>query len=259
MCVVKFNSVNVPAEKMTLIAGSSVLGVDSSSMEWEAIELNNTDTIFQVSGIVGNRKSIGFSQVKFCLYLRRFPDYYVTLLIVPSIVLNVMATLTFLSPPEGGERISLTVSMILGLSVFQLLIADILPNTREDAPILGTYLTANFILAVCSIPFSLLTVNLIYDSDKSTMFQRFIFRVTRCVSKGFAISKTKQNSSRRAPIEKSAIKVVFSSDIAKDIATTDVQQAHQHQQEDSNMKQELELTETTPPERETTNAKSVRF
>lgn len=168
-CPLKFNSQNVPAEKVLLKAGVGILSGELSSSEWHAEAFNGTHRTFNEKNILSNRPLLPFSQVRFCLYLTRYSRYYVMLLIVPSTILNLMTLMTFFSPPDSGERISLSISMIVGLTVFQLLVADMLPATRgNDNPILGSYLTGNFILAVVAIPFSLFTANIIYNNPTKT-------------------------------------------------------------------------------------------
>ncbi|PIK39767.1 putative neuronal acetylcholine receptor subunit alpha-5 [Apostichopus japonicus] len=76
-----------------------------------------------------------------------------------------MAFMTFVAPPDSGERISLSVSMVLGLTVFQLLVADILPATNERSPILSAYLTTTFVLAGATVPFSLVNINIAYGDS----------------------------------------------------------------------------------------------
>lgn len=140
--------------------------------------MNGSQRIFNEIDVISNRPLLPFSQVRFCLHLTRYPRYYVILLIVPSTILNIMALMTFFSPPDGGERISLSISMILGLTVFQLLVADMLPVTREeDTPVLSVYLISNFLLAVLAIPFSLFTVNLVYSDITSSKRETLLHKI----------------------------------------------------------------------------------
>ena len=55
-------------------------------------------------------------------------------------------------PPECGEKVSLGVSILLGLTVFQLVVAGTLPETSFGGqPLLGTYLTMNFALVAITL------------------------------------------------------------------------------------------------------------
>ncbi|XP_071834774.1 uncharacterized protein [Apostichopus japonicus] len=171
VCQLKFNSGNIPAEKLLLKAGVAIMSPALSSSEWQVLAMNGTERIFYEDDVISNRPMLPYSQVRFCLYLKRHPRHYILLLIIPSTILNLMTIMTFLSPADSGERMSLSVSMILGLTVFQLLVADMLPVTEgRDNPILSNYLTGNFVLSVLAIPCSLYSVNVMcsYDNNVKT-------------------------------------------------------------------------------------------
>ncbi|XP_071835129.1 acetylcholine receptor subunit beta-type acr-2-like [Apostichopus japonicus] len=108
-----------------------------------------------------------------CLILERNPENYILTLMLPSTLLCIMAFATFIAPPDSGERISLGVSMVLGLTVFQLLVADILPSTNER-PILSSYLISTFVLACLAVPASLLNINIAYG-DRSILVLKYTF------------------------------------------------------------------------------------
>ncbi|PIK38393.1 putative neuronal acetylcholine receptor subunit beta-2-like isoform X2, partial [Apostichopus japonicus] len=173
VCQLKFNSGNIPAEKMLLKAGVAIMSPALSSSEWNVLAMNGTERIFYEDDVISNRPMLPYSQVRFCLYLKRHPRHYVLLLIIPSTILNLMTIMTFLSPADSGERMSLSVSMILGLTVFQLLVADMLPVTEgRDNPILSNYLTGNFVLSVLAIPCSLYSVNVMCSYDNNVKTRR---------------------------------------------------------------------------------------
>ncbi|KAJ8032192.1 Neuronal acetylcholine receptor subunit non-alpha-2 [Holothuria leucospilota] len=56
--------------------------------------------------------------------------------------------------------------MVLGLTVFQLLVADILPSARKQNPILSFYLIVALCLAGLTVPLSLLNIQIAYGDSK---------------------------------------------------------------------------------------------
>lgn len=62
---------------------------------------------------------------------------YVINLILPCCLISSMIFLGFILPPESGERIGLSITVLLAMTVFQQLTSEIMPS--YDFPILGQY------------------------------------------------------------------------------------------------------------------------
>ncbi|PIK45324.1 hypothetical protein BSL78_17825 [Apostichopus japonicus] len=62
--------------------------------------------------------------------------------------------------------------MVLGLTVFQLLVADILPPYGDQSPILSLYLSLNFGLTCLAMPISVLNIYIAYG-DRRLMFLKY--------------------------------------------------------------------------------------
>ncbi len=80
-----------------------------------------------------------YAYVGFQLTLKRKPVFYVLTLIVPSLVLSLLTVLVFMVPPEAGEKISLSISVLLSFTVFLIILSDSIPQTSVNVPILGKY------------------------------------------------------------------------------------------------------------------------
>ena len=52
-------------------------------------------------------------------------------------LLSVLILMVFCVPPEAGEKISAGISVLLAFTVFLLMLADNVPRTSLDVPILG--------------------------------------------------------------------------------------------------------------------------
>ena len=55
---------------------------------------------------------------------------------------SVLSLLSFFLPSEAGERITLVITNMLALTVFMLIVADILPATSEVVPLISVYFTS---------------------------------------------------------------------------------------------------------------------
>jgi len=76
-------------------------------------------------------------QVLFTLYLARRSTFYLMNIILPCTLLSVLMLLVFCVPPDAGEKISVGISVLLAFTVFLLMLADSVPRTSLDVPILG--------------------------------------------------------------------------------------------------------------------------
>lgn len=82
-----------------------------------------------------------FPDVTFTLHIRRRTIYYLYNVIIPSVMLSSLALLGFWLHPDGGEKVTLGLTVLLSLSVFILLIAENTPATSFYIPLLGKKLT----------------------------------------------------------------------------------------------------------------------
>lgn len=65
-------------------------------------------------------------------------------LIFPSLPFFSILALTLLSfflPPDSGERITLVITNLLAMTVFMLIVAEIMPATSEVVPLISIYYT----------------------------------------------------------------------------------------------------------------------
>lgn len=70
--------------------------------------------------------------------IRRRPLFYTVSLLLPSIFLMVMDIVGFYLPPDSGERVSFKITLLLGYSVFLIIVSDTLPATAIGTPLIGS-------------------------------------------------------------------------------------------------------------------------
>lgn len=71
--------------------------------------------------------------------IRRRPLFYAVNLLMPSIFLMVMDIVGFYLPPDSGERVSFKITLLLGYSVFLIIVSDTLPATAIGTPLIGDW------------------------------------------------------------------------------------------------------------------------
>lgn len=83
--------------------------------------------------------SIPLADVTIEMVIRRKPLFYVFNLITPCMIMLTMILLGFFLPPESGERITLSITVLLAMAVFLQLVAETLPRNSETIPLLGKF------------------------------------------------------------------------------------------------------------------------
>ena len=71
--------------------------------------------------------------------MKRKPTYYFLFIIVPLIVLYLLAMLSFAVPCESGEKISISITVLLSYTIFLIMIEDNLPKTSDYIPLMCKY------------------------------------------------------------------------------------------------------------------------
>jgi hypothetical protein len=74
-----------------------------------------------------------------------------------------MAMLSFCVPPETGEKVGLGITVLLSLTVFLLVVNDMLPPTVEF-PLIAIYFFSSFLLVTFTTSLSVFTLSLHYSA-----------------------------------------------------------------------------------------------
>lgn len=82
--------------------------------------LHNVNSFFKVQTL-----NIIMSNMFFCS--QRRPLFYMCNLLFPCFLISSVAVLGFLLPPTSGEKVSLQITVLLSLSVFQLITLELIP------------------------------------------------------------------------------------------------------------------------------------
>ena len=105
---------------------------------WFAVKWHDVKTAYVPPSLeLFINKYIHFSNFRFTIYLKRKPLFYLVNVILPCMMLGFMQLLTFLTPPEAGEKISLSITILLSFTVFVLMISEMMPTTSISVPLLG--------------------------------------------------------------------------------------------------------------------------
>ena len=77
-----------------------------------------------------------YPDITYTLLLKRRSSFYIFNLLLPCFLISFLAPLGFYLPADSGEKVSLGVTVLLALTVFQLMVAESMPPS-ESVPYIG--------------------------------------------------------------------------------------------------------------------------
>ncbi|KAK4288611.1 hypothetical protein Pmani_038368 [Petrolisthes manimaculis] len=118
-----------------------------------------------------------YPDITFNLTMRRKTLFYTVNLIIPCVGISFLTVLVFYLPSDSGEKVALCISILLSLTVFFLLLAEIIPPTSLAVPLLGKYLLFTMILVTLSICVTVGVLNVHFRSPSTHKMSPWVKRV----------------------------------------------------------------------------------
>uniref|UniRef100_A0A3B4TMP7 5-hydroxytryptamine receptor 3A-like n=1 Tax=Seriola dumerili TaxID=41447 RepID=A0A3B4TMP7_SERDU len=107
-----------------------------------------------------------YSEIQYSIILRRRPLLYVVNLLIPSCFLITLDLFSFLLPPQSVDRSSFKMTLILGYTVFLLIMNDLLPITGETTPLINVFFCISLALMVASLLETVFITNIQFSSSQ---------------------------------------------------------------------------------------------
>ncbi|XP_047139412.1 neuronal acetylcholine receptor subunit alpha-2 isoform X1 [Hydra vulgaris] len=147
-CPLKFGSWTYDQGRLNLINESNTATLEkySNNSEWyllSAKAVRNEEKYFCCPEL--------YPDVTFTIIIARRSLFYLCNLIFPMTIIGMLTMLSFLLPAESGERVSLAITLLLAMTVFMLVVADIIPATSDVIPLVGIYFSVSMIEMVIMI------------------------------------------------------------------------------------------------------------
>ena len=118
-----------------------------------------------------------YPDITFMITLRRKTLFYTVNLIIPCVGISFLTVLTFYLPSDSGEKVALCISILLSLTVFFLLLAELIPPTSLVVPLIGKYLLFTMILVTLSIVVTVVVLNIHFRSPLTHQMPPWVRRV----------------------------------------------------------------------------------
>jgi len=97
--------------------------------------------------------------IKCSVHLVRKPLFYTIYILLPTIAVTSMVISVFHLPNMGGEKITLSISVLLALTFFLNLVSGLTPRTSTDIPLVSKYLMFSMVLVSLSVICSVCIAN----------------------------------------------------------------------------------------------------
>lgn len=136
-----------------------------------------------------------YPYLQFTVTIRRKTLFYTINLILPIIAISTVTVLVFYLPSNSGEKITLSISILLALTVFFLLLSDISPPTSIVIPLIGKYLLFTMIMVTLSIFFTVYTLSIHYRSPATHKMSPWVRKIfTELLPKCLLMTRPKRKS-----------------------------------------------------------------
>uniref|UniRef100_A0A3P8RT00 5-hydroxytryptamine (serotonin) receptor 3A n=1 Tax=Amphiprion percula TaxID=161767 RepID=A0A3P8RT00_AMPPE len=145
-----------PALTFKEMSGNSKRYLEASG-EWELVDILGETSILQ----------FGIDEwdiITFWVVIKRRPVLYVVNLLIPSSFLMLIDILSFYLPPHSVDRASFKMTLILGYTVFLLIMNDLLPSTANGTPII-IYFSVCLALMVISLLETVIITNVLHHNS----------------------------------------------------------------------------------------------
>ncbi|KAK7492530.1 hypothetical protein BaRGS_00016196 [Batillaria attramentaria] len=156
-CILKFGSWSYDKAQVDLLNKTSVVDVTNyiTNGEWtlHKYSIIRNEVVYPISDAV-------YPDVTVVLVIQRRILYYVLNILFPCFWLNILSVLTFCLPVDAGEKITLSITVLLSYSVFMLLVAESLPPTSDAVPLIVIYLTMSMSMSSLSVIMTVLVEKL---------------------------------------------------------------------------------------------------
>ena len=146
--------------------------------EWDVMSITTTNSSVYLEGEP-------YSRIHYIFNLRRRPLYHILNTLFPVILMASLTIFVFKLPPESGERIGMSLTVLLAYAVYLTLISDDIPRTSKSVSLLSLYLTIILVLSALSVILTIFVLD-VYSKPSDASVPDWLQSFTR----GFLVRVT---------------------------------------------------------------------
>ncbi|XP_034005690.1 5-hydroxytryptamine receptor 3A-like [Trematomus bernacchii] len=164
-CNLSLKSIVYPEEELKFEA----LENNTVITEWTR-QMMSTESEWLFIGITVQSRSVRHfhqnqSVISYTIKMKRCSALYIFNFLVPIMFFFCLDLASFLMSDSGGEKVSFKVTVLLAVTVMQLILNDILPSSSDRIPLIAVYCIGIFVLIMINLLETILVIYLI-EKDK---------------------------------------------------------------------------------------------
>ncbi|GCC27219.1 hypothetical protein chiPu_0005644 [Chiloscyllium punctatum] len=118
-----------------------------------------------------------YLDITYHFIMQRLPLYFVVNVIIPCLLFSFLTGLVFYLPTDSGEKMTLSISVLLSLTVFLLVIVELIPSTSSAVPLIGKYMLFTMIFVISSIIITVIVINTHHRSPSTHTMPQWVRKV----------------------------------------------------------------------------------
>ncbi|KAM4698128.1 acetylcholine receptor subunit alpha-1-A [Rhinophrynus dorsalis] len=118
-----------------------------------------------------------YLDITYHFLLQRLPLYFIVNVVIPCLLFSFLTGLVFYLPTDSGEKMTLSVSVLLSLTVFLLVIVELIPSTSSAVPLIGKYMLFTMVFVITSIVITVIVINTHHRSPSTHIMPQWVKKI----------------------------------------------------------------------------------
>ncbi|KAM3851148.1 acetylcholine receptor subunit alpha [Vipera latastei] len=118
-----------------------------------------------------------YLDITYHFVLLRLPLYFIVNVIIPCLLFSFLTGLVFYLPTDSGEKMTLSISILLSLTVFLLVIVELIPSTSSAVPLIGKYMLFTMVFVITSIIITVIVINTHHRSPSTHTMPQWVRKI----------------------------------------------------------------------------------
>ncbi|XP_041118746.1 acetylcholine receptor subunit alpha-like [Polyodon spathula] len=118
-----------------------------------------------------------YLDITYHFLMLRLPLYFIVNVIIPCLLFSFLTGLVFYLPTDSGEKMTLSISVLLSLTVFLLVIVELIPSTSSAVPLIGKYMLFTMVFVIASIIITVIVINTHHRSPSTHTMPQWVHKI----------------------------------------------------------------------------------